>query len=98
MHFIATLEHAPDNCWARPENEEMANEYIADTADRAADHGVEVHGAYAAPNEHAMFFVLEADSFDAVSRFLGPPLLQDHEGDVTPVMTFDTVLETILGD
>ncbi len=50
MQFSATLDH--DHCWATPENEEMAEEWIANLEDRAADHGVDLHGAFATPSEH----------------------------------------------
>lgn len=88
MLFVVTAEHAPDHCWARPENEEKVDTWVDGMADRAADSGVEVHGSYVAPNEHTFYFVLEADDFQAVTTFLGPPLLLDHDARVSPVVSF----------
>lgn len=88
MQFVATLEHSTENCWAREENEKKANEWIEGMDQKAADAGVEVHGAYVCPIEHTFYFVLEADSFDGVSTFLGPPLLTDHDAHIAPVVTF----------
>ncbi|ELY54913.1 hypothetical protein C491_17489 [Natronococcus amylolyticus DSM 10524] len=88
MQFVATLEHSTENCWAREENEEKAKEWIEDMDQKAADVDVEIHGAYVCPNEHTFYFVLEAESFEGVSTFLGPPLLTDHDAHIAPVVTF----------
>jgi hypothetical protein len=98
MRFVATLSHSPDNCWAREQNEEMAREWIANVGQKAEENDVGLHAAYAAPNEHRFYFVLEADSFENVTRFLGPPALQDHDGDITPVLEFESVTESVLDD
>jgi hypothetical protein len=98
MLFIATMEHSPDNCWAREENSEIAWEYISGIGERAEEHDVTLHGSYAAPNEHTIFFIMGAESFADVSEFLGEPFLQDHTGDIVPVLTFGEVEETVLGD
>lgn len=98
MQFIATLEHDPDHCWARPENEEVSEEWIASLEDRTADHGVDLHGAYATPSEHQFYFLLEADAFEAVTAFLGPPLLQDHDGRVAPVLPLAEAPDTVLSE
>ena len=90
------MEHTPDNCWVRSENKEKADEWVDGMGERADETGVEVEGSYVAPNEHTFYFVLEADDFAAVSAFLGPPLLEDHDAHVSPVLTFDetrTILE-----
>lgn len=96
MLFVATLDHTPDNCWARPENEEKAREWIAGMERTAEQAGVEVHGSYVTPNEHRFYFVLEADTFEAVTEFLGPPLLHDHDAHVAPVLTFGEAERTLL--
>ena len=98
MHFIATLEHSADNCWAREEHADKPRELSATLDQRAEDHGVELHGSYMTPSEHKFYFILEADSFEAVTGFLGPPILQDHEGHVAPVLTFGEGVETVLED
>lgn len=88
MRYVITMEHSPENCWAREENEEKAGEWIDGMDRKAAEAGVEIHGAYVCPNEHTFYFVLEADSFEGVSTFLGPPLLTDHDAHVAPVVSF----------
>ena len=88
MRFIATLKHDPDHCWALEENEDKAGEWIEGMDRRAAESGVQIHGSYVCPIEHTFYFVLEADDFEGVSSFLGPPMLTDHEAHVSPVLTF----------
>lgn len=93
MQFIAKLTHSPDNCWARDEHQGKASE-MADRLATAEDtFGVSVHGAYVAANEHTFHLVLEADSFEAVTSLLGPPLLQDHAADIIPVTTIEGAME-----
>lgn len=96
MQFIATLEHDPDNCWARPDKEETAMAWITSLEDHAAEHDVDLHGAYATPNEHKFYFIMEADTFEAVSSFLGPPLLVDHDGHVAPVTSLADAADALL--
>lgn len=96
MHYIATLEHSPEHCWAREDHEEKAREWIRSMDRRAEELGIELHGAYATPNEHEFYFVLEADGFEAVTEFLGPPLLQDHDGHVSPVLTLEEARDSLL--
>lgn len=88
MRYVVTMEHSTENCWAREENEEKAGEWIDGMDQTAKEAGVEIHGAYVCPNEHTFYFVLEADSFEGVSTFLGPPLLTDHDAHVAPVVSF----------
>lgn len=97
MHFIASLEHSADNCWAREEKEGLWHDWLERLDQRAAEHGVEVQGPYVAPNEHTFYFLLEAEDFAAVSGLLGPPLLQDHDGHVTPVLAREAVEEAVFG-
>lgn len=95
MLFIATLSHDPENCWVREENEAMARDWIANLDDRAADHGVDLRGAYVTPNEHRFYIVVEADAFEEVTRFLGPPFAQDHDGRVAPVLELKEGMPTV---
>ena len=96
MHFIATLEHSPDNCWGHEEYQEKAIEFTENLDERASDHGVTLHGAYGTPNEHTFYFIFEADTAEAITEFLGPPLLQDHEGHVAPVLSLRDAVDTVL--
>ena len=96
MQFVATLTHSPENCWAREENEKKADEWITNMRSHAEEAGVDLHGAYVTPNEHAFYFVLESDSFESVTAFLGPPLLQDHDADISPVVSFEQAADVVL--
>ncbi|WP_436923816.1 hypothetical protein [Halosimplex amylolyticum] len=98
MRFIATLEHSPDNCWAREENQDKAVEWITQLDQRAEEHGVELDGAYATPTEHQFYFIMQADSFGAVTGFLGPPFGEDHDGHVAPVLTLDESIDAVIED
>lgn len=95
MFFIATLTHSPDNCWARDEHEGKATELVERLEEAEQSVGVSVHGAYVAPNEHTFYFLLEADSFEAVTRLLGPPLLQDHAADIVPVTSITGAMDAV---
>lgn len=95
MHYIATLEHSPDNCWGHEEKQEMAVELISSLDQRAEEHGVELHGAYGTPSEHKFYFIMEADSFEAVTGFLGPPILEDHDGHIAPVLTLQESVDVV---
>lgn len=66
--------------------------------DRADELGVDPQGAYVTPSEHTFYFVLEADDFESVTTFLGPPLLTDYEAHVAPVLSFERAEEAFLGD
>jgi len=45
--------------------------------------------AYIAPNEHTFYFVLESDSYKAISDFLSPPMLTHNVGRVSPVIALE---------
>jgi hypothetical protein len=98
MLFVATFQHSADNCWAREEKSETAEEWIGSIGERAAEHGVELHGSYVTPSEHTIYFILEVDEFESVSRFLDSPFLEDHDGHIAPVHTFGEVSEILLGE
>lgn len=87
VRFIATLTHSPESCWTRTEHRGRAREWIASIDDRADEHGVELVGAYVTPTEHTFYVIVEADDYEDVTRFLGPPLLHDHEGHIAPILT-----------
>ena len=96
MRFVATLTHSPDNCWARPENEEKADQWTEEMGSNAEAAGVELHGAYVTPSEHTFYFIIESDTFEAVTEFLGPPLLQDHDAHIAPVISFEQATDIVL--
>lgn len=98
MLFVATLTHNPDHCWAREEYEHKARDWIASIEERADELGVAVQGAYVTPSEHRFYFVLDADDFGAVSSFLGPPLLTDHEAHIAPVLSLEQAVQAVLDE
>lgn len=54
---------------------------------KAEKAGVELQGAFVAPNGHTFYIFLESDDFSAVTEFLGPPLLHDHDGRDAAIIT-----------
>lgn len=49
------MNHSADNCWAREENEEKATSWVDGMSQHADEAGVNLHGAYVTPNEHAFY-------------------------------------------
>lgn len=96
MLLLAKLHHSPDHCWARPENDEKAKAFINSMSDRAGDLDIKLEGAYVSPNEHTFYFLLEAEDFAAVTAFLGPPALTDHEAHITPILSMQEAAATLL--
>ena len=89
MLFIATLSHEPADCWARPENERRAREWIAELPERADRHDVDLRGAYVTPTEHTFYIVVEAEDYAAAASFLGGALLEDHDGEIAPILPLE---------
>ncbi len=86
MLFVATLTHAPEQCFAREEYLEGYKSWLDGLAESAKKLGVKVKGAYVSPNEHTFYFVLESENVSAISEVLGPPMLTHSEGCVSPVI------------
>ena len=89
MLFVATLIHSPENCFHRPENQDLekaAMEHFKDLDKLQKETGVYLHGCYVCPNEHTFYFILETDDFRGVHRFLGDNLLIGHTAKITPVI------------
>lgn len=45
-----------------------------------------------------IYFIMESDSFEAVTGFLGPPLLEDHDGHIASVLTLGESVDVVLED
>lgn len=89
---MATLTHTPEQCGASKEHTTAAAEgerWVKEMRNSAKKLGVKVHRAYLCKTEHTFYFVLESDSYGAVSSFLGPPILTYHTGRISPVMTVE---------
>ena len=93
MLFVATLSHSPDLCFAQPEHTEVGRTFSDRLSSRADELGVKVHAALITPNEHTLYFVLEADRLEDVSEVLGPPILTHHTGRVAPVIPIQGAFE-----
>lgn len=97
MIIIAQLTHSPELCFGRPEHKEKYNELLEfmenmDKYEKEA--GVKIHGFYLNSNEHTFFFIIEADNFLKISKFLGvSPVLTHHTAKMTPVVTLEETLE-----
>ncbi len=88
MYIIATLKHSPENCLARPENQDAfkaIQEHSKDLDKLQKETGVKLHGSYVCPNEHTFYFILETDDFTGVRKFLGDDMLIRHTAKITPV-------------
>jgi hypothetical protein len=96
MFFIAKLTHSPELCFGRPEHKEIAHElmeFMENMEKYEKEAGVKRHGFYLASNEHTFYFILEADNFSKVSKFLGVgPVLTHHTAKITPVVTLEETL------
>jgi hypothetical protein len=94
---IAQLTHSPELCFGRPEHKEKAKEmmeFMKNMEKYEKEAGVKVHGFYLNSNEHTFYFILEADKFLKISKFLGAePVLTHHTAKITPVVTREEMLE-----
>ena len=97
MIFIAQLTHSPELCFGRPEHKEKAEElmeFMENMEKYEKEAGVQMHGFYLNANEHTFYFILEADNYLKISKFLGvDPVLTHHTAKITPVVTLEETLE-----
>lgn len=97
MIFIAQLTHSPELCFGRPEHKEKAKElmeFMQNMEKYAEEAEVKVHGFYLNSNEHTFYFIVEADNYLKISKFLGAdPVLTHHTAKITPVVTLKETLE-----
>jgi L-rhamnose mutarotase len=93
MYFIAQLTHPPELCFGRPEHKEEAKElqeFLENMEKYEKEAGVTKHGFYLNSNEHTFYFILEADNYSKISKFLGfGPVLTHHTAKITPVVTLE---------
>jgi len=105
LFFIAQLTHSPELCFGRPEHKEKFDElmeYLKNIEKHEKEAGVKLHGFYLNANEHTFYFILEADNYLKISKFLGvDPLLTHHTAKITPVVTLEETLDfarTVVGE
>lgn len=89
MLFVATLTHTPELCFGNPSYKDPGKKWVENMRDSAKKLGVKIHGAYVSPNEHTFYFILETENLEAISDFLGPPVLTHHTGCISPVMNLE---------
>lgn len=87
MLFLATHEHRPELC---PVEDPTPVRQLADKK-HIKQSGVKVLGSYTAPPEHLLFFILEADSYTQVVRYLRP-MMKIGTPRIVPVQTLDEAL------
>jgi hypothetical protein len=84
MFFIAQLTHSPELCFARPEHKEKYDElfeFLNNMEKYEKEAEVKLHGFYLNANEHTFYFIIEADNYLKLSKFLGVgPILTHHKG------------------
>ena len=97
MIIIAQLTHSPELCFARAEHKEKAKElmeFMENMQKYEKEAGVKVLGFYLNSNEHTFYFIIEADNFIKISKFLSvEPILTHHTAKITPVGTLAETLE-----
>lgn len=97
MIVIAQLTHSPELCFGRPEHKDKAQElmaFLVNMENHAKDAGVTLRGFYLNSNEHTFYFILEADTYLNISKFLGAePILTHHTARITPVVTLEQTLD-----
>ena len=97
MIFIAQLTHPPERCFGRPEHKEIAKElmeFMENMERYEKEAGVKRLGFYLNSNEHTFYFILEADNYLKISKFLGVgPILTHHTAKITPVVSLEETLE-----
>jgi hypothetical protein len=82
MLFVITHEHAPELC---PADDPTQVHKLTDE-NHIKESGVKVVGSYIASLEHTMYFVLEADDYGQVVRYLRP-IMKIGTPDVVPAQT-----------
>jgi hypothetical protein len=81
MLFHFTNTHTPENCAAH--DPERLKKFVA-VMKSAEEHGVHIHSMYAAPWEHTVYGVVEAESAGSLGRW-ADPLLGLTTSKFTPV-------------
>jgi hypothetical protein len=76
MLFLVTQTHTPEHC---PKDQGGSNTLFDSNVD-----GVTPKGMYGAFSEHVIYYLLEADSIDAIHRFLLPGFTHSTSR-ITPV-------------
>ena len=89
MLFHITHTHSGETCpYHKPE---VLAETFAKVLAESEKSGVEVVGAYADAEAHAMFFIVDADAAEQVQAFLGP-IIDMGDAETRTVVDFAAVI------
>jgi hypothetical protein len=83
MLFVVTHTHDAENCPA----DNPGPMYDLMEEDHIKESGVTVVSSYAAPPEHTLFFVIEADDYSQVVRYFRPLMTIGNQR-IVPVQPF----------
>lgn len=81
MLFLITQTHSPENCPI----DAGGREALHDKSENLE--GLKVVAGYGAYTEHVLYYVVEADDYDAVEKFLTPGFKR-CKATITPVSQF----------
>ena len=102
MLFHVTHRHTHETCPARSDGFERAKQTFGKvlTTEHAEETGAHLVAAYVDAPAHTVFFIIEADATEALSRFL-MPLLQLGSAEIRPVSRADSAymqrMQEVLG-
>ena len=91
MLFHITHTHGYTTCMG---HDKKAKKIFSETISNAEKFNVTVHGVYADPPGHQIFFVAETDTMEQIVKFLDP-IIDFGDYDIRPVLNFSTAMETL---
>jgi uncharacterized protein with GYD domain len=91
MLFVATHVHTPELCPSN--NPELIKKTVSVVASKAhaEKSGVKVLGSYIAPEEHALFFIIESGDYAKIVDFFRP-IMKMGTLKLTPVSTLESAV------
>lgn len=87
MNFIVTHTHTPEKCPSGDPDMMKAVREVSPSSGFAEKCGVKVLSAWIAAPEHVLYFVLEADSYGSVVKYL-QPIMKIGTAKITPVLEY----------
>ena len=95
MLFHITHIHTPELCPS--DNPEKIKETVSvvESEEHAKETGVKVLGRYIAPTEHRLFFIVEAESYEAITDFL-KPMMKMGTPRITPISELGKAIKPFL--
>lgn len=94
MLFVVTHIHTPELC-PSDDPEKLKKLDVLEQESHAKKTKVKVLGSYIAPPEHTLFFILEADSYEAITDFFRP-VMKIGIPRIVPVSPLKGTAETFL--